>query len=77
VVIKYSIFTDTMDALAQKVAGDGSYNLEAVLKPMKDQISTAIMGYQNNSNETFMRVGYKLAALLSFVFGQLSWQVSK
>ncbi|KAF6031250.1 GPC6 [Bugula neritina] len=49
-------FIDTMDALAQKVAGDGSYNLEAVLKPMKDQISTAIMGYQNNSNETFMRV---------------------
>lgn len=45
-----------MDALAGKLAGDGSFNLESVLNPVKDQISSAIMHYHENSRDILHKV---------------------
>lgn len=38
-----------MDMLGLRLEGDGSFNLESVFSPLKDQISLAIMDYQTTS----------------------------
>lgn len=38
-----------LDNLAMRLESEGSFNIESVLSPLKDQISTAIMAYHSKS----------------------------
>lgn len=44
------LFVDALDMLGLRLEGDGSFNLESVLRPLKDQISLTIMDYQATSH---------------------------
>ena len=43
-------FSESLDMLGLRLEGDSSFNLETVLRPLKDQISLAIMDYQTKSH---------------------------
>ena len=52
-----------MDALSLRVKGDGSFNLESVLNPLKGHISMAIMTYHGNAADILHKV--KVLSILS------------
>jgi len=45
-----------MDELAERFEGDGAFNIEAVMSPLKDHISSAIMDYQTESGNIHQQV---------------------
>ena len=43
------MLTDAMNGLAERLEGGGSFNIEVVITPLKDMISTAIMEYHGST----------------------------
>lgn len=52
--------TEAMDSLAGMLSEDGAFNLESVLNPVKDQISSAIMQSHENAETILHKVSRTL-----------------
>lgn len=52
------LILDAMNGLAERLEGGGSFNIEVVITPLKDMISTAIMEYHGSSKAISDQVSF-------------------